>query len=61
MTEILTGPGSNFPQHKKRLPPMPAKPRAGSVSQLKSLNQGVRDKNLAKITYENEMLLKRLQ
>jgi hypothetical protein len=62
MTEILAGPGSIFPQNKKvsGLPPMP-KPRAGSVQQLRSLNKPAREREVQRITHENEQLLKRLQ
>jgi hypothetical protein len=38
-----------------------AKPRAGSVQQLRSLNRHARDREVQRITWENEQLLKRLQ
>jgi hypothetical protein len=58
MTDILTGPGVIFPKEAS-VKPLPGKLR--SVTQLRSLNQGYRDKEKLKIVHENEQFLKRLQ
>ena len=67
MTEILAGPGENFPQHKKGyMPPIHPlhdnkynsqphiKRGKKCVTQSKSLNMGARMNDMQRITAENE-------
>lgn len=61
MTDILTGPGQNFPQNKKGLPPVHKSAKPGSLSHLRSLNYSKREREVQRITAENEFMLKRLQ